>query len=79
MFVSAEEFEAKYIELDHIGARGRASVYAGLRRDDNVPVSVTHTFPNTHRNTHSLTKVLFPSRRLPSNISEMKTSTAHMW
>ncbi|XP_077964084.1 serine/threonine-protein kinase pim-2-like [Gasterosteus aculeatus] len=37
-----KEFEAKYIELDHIGARGRASVYAGLRRDDNVPVAIKH-------------------------------------
>lgn len=47
LFVFLEKFKAKYIEQDQLGEGGCGSVFAGYRRADNLPVSVTHAFLNT--------------------------------
>lgn len=38
------EFEAKYEEGNQLGEGGCGSVFAGYRKADNLPVSVTYTF-----------------------------------
>ena len=44
------DLEAKYKQLDLLGAGGFGSVFAGYRKADNLPVSIIHT--HTHRQTH---------------------------
>lgn len=57
----AEEFEAKYEEVDPISEGEYGFVCSGHRRADNLPVSVTHTHTHVPKHTHS--EVLFLSRR----------------
>uniref|UniRef100_A0A8C2XN97 Serine/threonine-protein kinase n=1 Tax=Cyclopterus lumpus TaxID=8103 RepID=A0A8C2XN97_CYCLU len=52
------EFEAKYQQQYMLGAGGCGSVFAGFRRKDYHPVSVTHILSNTHTHTHLRTNTI---------------------
>ncbi|XP_062243295.1 serine/threonine-protein kinase pim-2-like [Platichthys flesus] len=66
------EFEAKYSELDPLGAGGCGTVFAGFRKEDNVPVAIKHI---PHENL--LCKpVCLNGKMLPTEVAIMMKLTA---
>uniref|UniRef100_UPI0037E8413E serine/threonine-protein kinase pim-1-like n=1 Tax=Semicossyphus pulcher TaxID=241346 RepID=UPI0037E8413E len=62
---SRREFEAKYKQLSQLGEGGYGSVYAGVRRADNLPVAIKH-IPRD-----SVTGVTLQRRTLPLEVGIM--------
>ncbi|XP_047196234.1 serine/threonine-protein kinase pim-1 [Hippoglossus stenolepis] len=50
---SRAEFEAKYLQFEHLGQGGFGSVYAGTRESDNLPVAIKY-IPKKHVRTLTL-------------------------
>ena len=48
MCLCVAEFEDKYVQQAPIGSGGFGSVYAGFRKEDSLPVSLTNTCSYTH-------------------------------
>jgi len=58
VFLCSAEFEAKYQEMyQQLGAGGCGAVFAGYRREDGLPVSVTHTHIKSNTHTHTFNEI----------------------